>query len=79
MDQTIYMKEWLQYAVQRVPTLYEEVQSGRFKARGVKSQFGINAQNLGQAMSGLQQPSLFNFRKTQHDLVLDYVTPVSRP
>jgi len=78
-DDTIFLKEWLEYAVERVPNLYEEVQTGTFTAKGVTSHFGASAQKLGQARAGLQQPSLFDFRKTSRDVVVSQLPPVTNP
>ena len=78
-DQTIFLKEWLEYAVQRVPKLFTEVKNGTFKSRGTTAHFGKNAQKLANLSSGLQQPSLFDFRKDRRDVVVSQLPAVTDP
>jgi uncharacterized caspase-like protein len=78
-DQTIVLKEWLQYGVERVPKLYAEVQHGMFQAKGVTSHFGTSAQTLAHARPGLQQPSLFDFRKLSGEVVISQWASASGP
>ena len=79
-DQSIFLKEWLQYAVQRVPKLFTEILNGTFQAKGTTAHFGTNAQGLAKrAQPGLQQPSLFDFQKNQLEVVLSQVSPVNLP
>ena len=59
--------------MQRVPKLYEEVQTGKFEAKGVTSHFGPSARDLAQDRPGLQQPSLFDFRKRVDPVVLGHL------
>jgi len=65
-DQAIHLKEWLEYGVDRVPSLYDEILTGRLR--------GINRAELVGSASGRrgyqQQPSLFDFSRKDRKVVL---------
>jgi hypothetical protein len=68
VDKQITLKEWLNYGVSRVPSLADDVKSGKLvAARGVVS---VSAD--GKVMkAATQQPSLFDFTKGRRDVVLE--------
>lgn len=66
-DGTIGLAEWLQYAVQRVPTLFAEVRSGR--VRGATLGDAPRILILGSA-GAVQQPALFDFARGKDKIVL---------
>jgi hypothetical protein len=63
-DQTINLKEWLEYGTERVPALYDDIQSGKLllTARSLRLPAG--------ARRSLQQPSLFDFTTKSRDFLL---------
>ena len=67
---------WLQYGVDRVPTLYQEVLSGKVRKAAAKSKdTDIDVELSGGTSSlnkpsAFQQPSLFNFSKQQSSVRL---------
>jgi len=67
-DGAITLSEWLRYGVQRVPSLYVEVQEGEIQTFGVSGR----SVEIGGASADphFQQPSLFNFRKKGIELSL---------
>jgi hypothetical protein len=73
-DRSIGMGEWLAYAVERVPKLHEEVQSGEVQTFGrgekVRAIPGLSA-DLFDERQDLQQPALFDFRKKGRESILE--------
>jgi WD40 repeat protein len=63
-DEKITLVEWLNYAVLRVPELYGEMRAGR---RGKEL---TETELTGVANEKLQQPSLFDFARRKHDVLL---------
>jgi WD40 repeat protein len=63
-DQTINLKEWLEYGTERVPALYDDILSGKLllTARSLRLPAG--------ARRSLQQPSLFDFTTKSRDFFL---------
>jgi hypothetical protein len=75
-DATITLSEWLQYGVERVPTLYEEVRAGQVQSfsrggeqRGVVVLVSPESSSL-QWRSALQQPALFDFSQRTREVAL---------
>lgn len=78
-DGTLAISEWLDYAVERVPALQQEIASGkpvtvdgkdaRILVLGPGTSPGASTSGVG-AVRPLQKPALFNFAKRQHDIVL---------
>ncbi|MCX7143624.1 MAG: caspase family protein [Proteobacteria bacterium] len=73
-DRKIMLAEWLNYGVDRVPTLLEDLIAGKVMApRG--SGNGRAAVSISRGSStksrALQQPSLFDFTKGRRDVVLE--------
>ncbi len=72
----ITMDGWLQYGVDRVPTLYNEVLAGKVQKFTAHSKDTNIDEELSGGTSSLkkpsafQQPSLFNFQKQSADIVL---------
>ncbi len=71
-DELVYLTEWLQYGVKRVPELYTEIRGGQLKAfrrgkdgRGLK----LMASDAGRSLK-IQQPSLFDFKRRKREFVL---------
>ncbi|GAA5173821.1 hypothetical protein GCM10025771_01970 [Niveibacterium umoris] len=71
-DQRIWLDEWLQYGVQRVPTLAEEIRSGKRPAgdRGARVH-RESAAGGAAAPRPAQQPALFDFNKGRAGILLD--------
>ena len=70
-DGRIWLREWLEYAIERVPKLYQALQDGdlsvfRDAARGVK----LIRHDHGYEHSSLQTPVLFDFRRSGQTGVL---------
>src|SRR5579872_2003518 len=72
----ITLDGWLQYGVDRVPTLYQQVLAGKVQtfAEGSKD-VSVNEHLSGGTSSirkagAFQQPSLFNFQKSKNELIL---------
>lgn len=73
-DGVITLSEWLDYAVERVPALAKQIMAGGIDGRGEDEVSVIAGRGDGRgAPKGLQQPSLFNFRKVRREIEL--VTP----
>jgi uncharacterized caspase-like protein len=72
-DRKITLAEWLNYGVDRVPSLLEEILAGKVEARGTSSKRGAATiiRSASVKSSGLQQPSLFDFTKNRRDVLLD--------
>ena len=73
-DKKITLEEWLSYGVSRVPSLAEEVRTGKVvAARGTGDNRGAVRISGGESMKKrvLQQPSLFDFTKGRRDVVLE--------
>jgi hypothetical protein len=74
-DGKVTLEEWLRYALERVPSLYEEVKLGQVQtfAKGSKDT-GVNESLTGGASSlkknGFQQPSLFDYKRHSQKVVL---------
>ena len=76
-DGELTIQEWLNYAVERVPSLYEEVKAGQVRTfRKGSKDTGINTSVSGRTSSlngeAFQQPSLFDFKRNVHQFVLAY-------
>ena len=70
-DSVITLSEWLEYAVQRVPELAKQVLAGGIEGRGAAPVRVIAGRgNGGATPKGLQQPSLFNFRRSPRETEL---------
>jgi uncharacterized caspase-like protein len=70
-DGRIVLPEWLSYAVQRVPGLSREVYSGTVATRGSgEAPRVVNSRSSQPPPRGLQQPSLFDFRKGTSETTL---------
>jgi len=75
-DHTITLTEWLEYGVERVPALYEEVKKGPLQTFGQpeksRGQIVISSpgNNSAKKKTVLQQPSLFDFARKRSDIVL---------
>ena len=73
-DAKITLEEWLSYGVNRVPTLAEEVKTGKVVvSRGIGDGRGAVRISSGQSIKKriIQQPSLFDFTKGRRDVVLE--------
>jgi hypothetical protein len=74
VDGKITIDGWLQYGVDRVPDLYQEVLSGKVqKFTATSKDTNIDVELSGGASSlnkpsAFQQPSLFNFRKQESEI-----------
>lgn len=74
-DGELTLEEWLGYAVERVPSLYEEVKAGQVQTfeKGSKDT-GVNESVSGGTSSlkkfAFQQPSLFDFKRNVYKVVL---------
>lgn len=67
-DKKITLEEWLSYGVNRVPSLAEEVKTGKVVAsRGEVRTFSGELKKK----RAIQQPALFDFTKGRRDAVLD--------
>ena len=77
-DRQIELSEWLAYAEQRVPALYDEAKArniqtvGRSRARALFVSV-VDDKRLNRRR--FQQPSLFDFRKAARPLILELVAP----
>jgi len=74
-DKAITLTEWLSYAVERVPVLYEEVKAGRVKqlgrGKGARALVVVSGKRESlKKKSRYQQPSLFNFARGQKQVML---------
>jgi WD40 repeat protein len=74
-DHTITLTEWLNYGVERVPFLYEEIQKGRVRPfAGTKHARGVvvlsDPQDSSARQRGVQHPALFDFTRRQRETVL---------
>jgi len=71
-DNRIYLTEWLSYAVERVPNLYNEIMQGQLQVlRPRKAGRGVAVLNSEVPKSMVpQQPSLFDFRRQASPIVL---------
>lgn len=68
-DGKITLAEWLNFGLQRVPSLAGEVARGRLDERGAKV-VRTDADAAVQRNRALQQPALFDFTKNRRDAVL---------
>jgi WD40 repeat protein/uncharacterized caspase-like protein len=75
-DGKITLAEWLNFGLQRVPSLVSEVARGRLDERGAKVA-GAPRDADAQRSRSLQQPALFDFTKNRRDAVL--TSAPSRP
>lgn len=74
IDRRIDRIEWLEYAEQRVPKLYEEVKSGAVQNFGREIGDRVHLVSPGADRLNkrkFQQPSLFDFSKTRDAALLD--------
>jgi hypothetical protein len=80
-DKKITLAEWLEYGVIRVPALYQEVKRGALQSFGQAAEKRGLVYSAGKKNSdasndssarrkGYQQPSLFDFSRRKHDVVL---------
>jgi WD40 repeat protein len=75
-DGKITLEGWLQYAADRVPKLYEEVQAGqvqKFKATSKATSIDVELSDGASSLtrpSAFQQPSFFNFEKRESQIML---------
>lgn len=65
-DGVITLSEWLAYATERVPSLYQEVLEGEVQTFGR----GFDVEGEGEDDPNFQRPALFDFRKGQRPVVL---------
>jgi WD40 repeat protein/tetratricopeptide (TPR) repeat protein len=78
-DALIMLREWLEYGEGRVPKLYEEIRNGRIRSSAETRILFHETSGKGktaitqQGDLKLQQPSLFDFTRKKHDLVLAYI------
>jgi hypothetical protein len=80
-DGRILLTEWLRFAEERVPQLYEEVRRGRIRAvRPTPDSRGVPLRLSGdeRTLSG-QRPSLFDFRRQAPEVRVWQATPRARP
>lgn len=68
MDKKITLKEWLSYGVQRVPSLAEDVKSGKLVGKRSSEEFSADGKIK---KSSNQQPALFDFTKGRKDVLLE--------
>jgi hypothetical protein len=68
-DQKVLLTEWLNYGVERVPSLADEVRKGA--VTGLKGIRVIVPPSQNAAAPPAQQPSLFNFKKQRREVVLE--------
>jgi len=68
-DGTITIEEWLNYSVERVPKLYEDVRAGR-RALLVNGRTSKLAGEQVRQASSIQRPSLFDFVKQREEVIL---------
>jgi len=66
-DRVIMLSEWMSYATDRVPKLYEEIIAGGVRGTELIPPEGIS---LLKKKGAFQQPSLFDFVKKQRDVML---------
>jgi len=81
-DRTILLTEWLQYAEQRVPSLYSEIRSGQLHdfgdaghTKGVRILRPSGASSLDRNAPSLQRPALFDFARRQRETILLRLRP----
>jgi WD40 repeat protein len=70
-DGQITLAEWMSYAVERVPALYREIESGAIHAPGESGRGGAVARQAGQTSLFLQRPALFDFSGPMRELVIE--------
>jgi WD40 repeat protein/uncharacterized caspase-like protein len=82
-DSTIWVSEWLSYAVERVPALFREIENGKVRSVGavrpkirVRPQRGLQLEG---AARPVQQPALFDFSRRRRDIVLSRNEPQGAP
>lgn len=77
-DGKVTLDEWLAYGAERVPTLYEELRTGRLKPLEIAGRDPIPVKASGARASikknAFQQPSLFNFKRKGGDVILAEVS-----
>jgi hypothetical protein len=80
-DNSITLSEWLSYGVDRVPKLYDEVQTGKVQNFGLANNQTkvvttnstkelLEVVNSATTEAKTQQPSLFDFARRRRDLIL---------
>jgi len=78
-DGKITLDEWLTYGAERVPTLYEELKTGRLKPLAIVGRDPIPVKASGALNSvkknAFQQPALFNFKRKNREVVIVEVPP----
>ena len=63
-DGQIFAGEWLLFGLERVPSLYSEIRSGAVKQAGRGTVIPLNPGNKTTRKANVQQPGLFDFKKT---------------
>lgn len=77
-DGRIFLKEWLEFSVERVPALYELIAAGKLKVQGREvnvDQDGPDAKRIAAKKRASQQPALFDFSRSRGDLLLTETGP----
>ena len=72
-DGEIWLSELLEYAAERVPSLYEEIYSGKLKSIGrssIMDEASSADQNYLLKIRSYQKPSLFDFARKRTDILL---------
>jgi hypothetical protein len=72
-DLRITLAEWLNYGVERVPTLNEEVKKGTVQGFGQKSRGVVvlfTQSDTAPRKTGVQKPALFDFARRHREVVL---------
>jgi len=76
-DKKITIGEWLQYGVDRVPLLYNQIKGGKleplsrgFTPKNTKIKVDGGADKQGQKDARVQRPSLFDFARKKKDVVI---------
>jgi uncharacterized caspase-like protein len=67
-DGAVTLEEWLKYAEQRTPSLYEDAKAGKVKM--VSRDSKVNPAFIDNAVKNAQAPTLFDFRKGNESVVL---------
>ena len=70
-DGRIMLDEWLDYGVERVPTLYEDVKAGRvekLRSKDVHITSVISGDSV--KRNAFQQPQLFDFKRKRREVIL---------
>ena len=78
-DKQLFVREWLSYAEERVPQLYDEIRSGKrlvvINGRPVMSSTGrdtIDVELNRENTTRLQSPHLFDFRRSESRVIFNF-------